>query len=548
MDIFFATNTMTSEKRANAPVPELPVQSALSNFKSDEINMTTKNERDSSSSLASLSMIRNSQLNKPPEGDLEKQPPPENSADADLQRDPFEVRWDGDDQENIQLRSLTIRWVYAIIVSCCSIVITCSSSIYSMAVNGIREDFGTSHTVTVLGITFFLLGMGWGPVFLAPISEFHGRRIVYIMSLLCMLPFQILTGFAPNIEGLLIGRFLAGFAGSAFMGVASGSFSDMFIKEEIMLPVMMYTLTPFCGPGLGPFVGGMIVANTGNWRWTMHVMSIAVGVMLICMLLIVPETYAPLLLKAKAKRMRKDTGDDRYYAPIERSTKSLFETIFLSCKRPMQMLAFEPMLTLLCIYSGLLLSLLYLFFVSYPYVFETVYHFDTTAVSLAFIGLVVGPLLAAPTVVYNKHYIAKEVKKGDYQPEMQLPQTMFAAIIIPIGMFIFGWTCYSYVHWMGPIIGGAIIIFGLVIAYNGIFAFTIDAYRVYAASAMACNGVVRSTMASVFPLFGLQLYENLGVHWSTTMLAFLVAGFIPMPFLFYKYGSRIRAKSRFAWS
>lgn len=530
-------------------------QSSLHDTSFLTLNHSTSDQE----SVTSLSVIRHSRTGEDLV-DVEKQLPSEKEQTEEEEveveetktppDDPFCVGWENNenDIENVQNRSLVARWVYAIIISCCSVVITCSSSIYSMAVSGIQQDFGTSHTVTVLGITLFLLGMGWGPVFLAPISEFHGRRVVYIFSLLFMLPFQILCGFSPNIEALLIGRFLAGFSGSAFMGVASGSFSDMFKKEEIMLPVMMYTLTPFSGPGLGPLAGGLLVANTHYWRWTMHVMSIAVLVLLLCIFFIVPETFAPVLLKKKAQRMRKETGDDRYYAPIERSTKTIVDTIFLSCKRPVLMLIYEPMLTLLCIYSGLLLSLLYLFFVSYPYVFEKVYDFDTTQVGLAFIGLVVGCLVAAPTVILNKQYVIRQTRRhGGYKPEFQLPQVVIGAILIPVGLFIYAWTPYANLHWMGPVFGGGLIVFALVVAYNGIFAFTIDAYRLFAASAMACNGVVRSTMASVFPLFGLQMYKNMGIHWSTTMLALITAGFIPMPILFFIYGERIRAKSRFAW-
>ena len=477
------------------------------------------------------------------------------SVEKEPQLDPFLVQWDGkDDQENVQTqKSLFVRWLYALIISMCSIVLTSTSSIYSMAMEPVGEQFHKSHTVTSIGICFFLLGMGWGPVFLAPISEFHGRRIVYIFSFLFMIPFQLMTGFANNMATLLIGRFLAGFAGSAFMGVASGSFSDLFNKDEIMLPVMMYTLTPFMGPGLGPLIGGFIVHDV-NWRWTSHVMAIAIGVLLIFITFVVPETYPPVLLKKKAQRLRKTLNDDRYYAPIERSTKSLVNTIFLSFKRPMMMLVLEPMLTLLCIYSGLLLALLYLFFVSYPYVFRTVYNFEETQVGLTFIGLVVGCIAAAPTVLINKLYtiptcIKRNTKRNYvYEPEFQLPQTMVGALIVPIGLFIFGWTAKPNLHWMGPIIGGGVTLFGLVICYNGIFAFTIDAYRTFAASAMACNGVVRSTLGSVFPLFGLQMYENLGIPWATSMLAFICLAFVPMPILFIKYGLQIRAKSKFAWS
>ena len=477
------------------------------------------------------------------------------SVEKEPQLDPFLVQWDGkDDQENVQTqKSLFVRWLYALIISMCSIVLTSTSSIYSMAMEPVGEQFHKSHTVTSIGICFFLLGMGWGPVFLAPISEFHGRRIVYIFSFLFMIPFQLMTGFANNMATLLIGRFLAGFAGSAFMGVASGSFSDLFNKDEIMLPVMMYTLTPFIGPGLGPLIGGFI-AHGANWRWTNFVMAIAVAVMLVFIIFVVPETYTPLLLKKKAQRLRKTLNDDRYYAPIERSTKSLFTTIFLSSKRPIMMLLLEPMLTLICIYTGLLLSLLYLFCISYPYVFREVYNFNETQVGMAFIGLLVGCFLAAPTVVSNKIYIVPKCIERNtrtnhtYEPEFQLPQTIFAGVMVPIGLFIFGWTAKPNLHWMGPVTGGGITLFGLVICFNGIFAFTIDAYRTFAASAMACNGVVRATMASAFPIFGLQMYENLGIPWATSMLAFICLAFVPMPILFFMYGHRIRAKSKFAWS
>lgn len=472
-----------------------------------------------------------------------------NEKDEDL----FRVKWDGiDDKEDIQKsHSLFLRWIYALIISFCSIVITCTSSVYSMAVEDIQNEFGASHTVAVLGITFFLLGMGIGPMFLSPISEFHGRKVVYICSLTFIIPFMLLTGFAKNLPAVFLGRFLAGLSGSAFMGVASGSFSDLFTADEIMIPVMVYTLTPFLGPGLGPLMGGFIVHNL-NWRWTSYIMAMASGLMLVLIVFVVPETYHPILLKKKAERLRKEKNDNRYYAPLERSNKSIVDTIFLSCVRPMKMMVFEPMLLLICIYSGLLLSILYLFFVSFPYVFRTVYNFNETHVGLVFISLIIGCLLAAPTVVFNKKYIVPRCiarnPRHVYEPEFQLPQTYLGAVLVPVGLFIFAWTSSERLTWAGPVIAGGTISMGMVICFNGLFAFTIDAYRMYAASAMACNGVIRSSMGSVFPIFGLQMYENLGIQWATTLIALICLAFIPMPFLFFKYGSRIRAKSRFGWT
>jgi len=69
---------------------------------------------------------------------------------------------------------------------------------------------------------------------------------------------------------------------------------------------------------------------------------------------------------------------------------------------------------------------------------------------------------------------------------------------------------------------------------------------VYAASVLAANSVLRSLFGTAFPLFTTQMYKNLGNQWASAIPAFLVLGCIPFPFLFYKYGRRIRSKCRYA--
>lgn len=53
-------------------------------------------------------------------------------------------------------------------------------------------------------------------------------------------------------------------------------------------------------------------------------------------------------------------------------------------------------------------------------------------------------------------------------------------------------------------------------------------------------------VSAVFPLFGVQMYNKLGYQWATSVLAFLTVAMMPFPYLFFKYGKQIRAKSRFA--
>ena len=63
------------------------------------------------------------------------------------------------------------------------------------------------------------------------------------------------------------------------------------------------------------------------------------------------------------------------------------------------------------------------------------------------------------------------------------------------------------------------------------------------ASAMAANGLLRYSMGAIFPLFTVQMYERLGVDWATSLLAFLSLLMMPIPWVFFKYGPKIRAKS-----
>lgn len=42
------------------------------------------------------------------------------------------------------------------------------------------------------------------------------------------------------------------------------------------------------------------------------------------------------------------------------------------------------------------------------------------------------------------------------------------------------------------------------------------------------------------------MYQALGIHWASSIPAFLSLACLPFPFLFYKFGDKIRAKCKFA--
>ncbi|RYN64239.1 putative drug/proton antiporter [Alternaria alternata] len=479
---------------------------------------------------------------------------PSKSRTGAVTEQPYLVTWDGDaDPENPRSMGKLRRWLIVLICASSSLCVTCTSSLYTSTYSQLEPEFGASRLVCTLGLSMFVAGLGAGPMILSPLSEFYGRRPIYICSFTFFLIWMIPCAVAQNIQTMLVARFLDGLAGSAFLSVAGGTVGDMFGKHELSAPMMVYTASPFVGPEVGPLIGGFIVENT-TWRWCFYVLIIWSGVQLCLIVMFVPETYHPVLLRRKAIRLREETGNPEWIAPIEKMDRSIAKTVLWSCIRPFQLLFFEPMCLSLCILSAILLGILYLFFGAFPLVFQNNHGFSISQTGLAFLGLLVGMLAGISTDpiwrrIYGRLVRQREEQGGEpggSEPEFRLPSTILGAWVVPVALFGFGWTTYSSVHWIVPIIFSAVFGLGVIWVYSGVFTFLVEAYPVYAASALAANSFARSYFAAAFPLFGVQMYNNLGYQWATTLLAFLALAMAPFPILFFRYGKRLRGGSRYA--
>jgi hypothetical protein len=166
---------------------------------------------------------------------------------------------------------------------------------------------------------------------------------------------------------------------------------------------------------------------------------------------------------------------------------------------------------------------------------------------LAFVGIGIGSLMiifCEPLIrrMINNHKPEPGTNKPP--PEAAMSIVCIAAILCPIGELWFAWTCVpASIHWAIPIAAG--IPFGAGNTAVFIYAsnYLVHSYGIYAASAMAGNSVVRSLLGGTLPLAGPALYRRLGANWAGTFLALLEIIIIPIPFIFYRYGARIRMKS-----
>ena len=153
-----------------------------------------------------------------------------------------------------------------------------------------EAEFNNARIISVLGLSTYVMGIAIGPMFLSPLSEFYGRRPIYLTSFLLFVIWMIPQAVAQNIATVVATRFFPGAAGSAFLAVAGGTVGDLFPREQLQAPMSVFTLAPFLAPALGPVIGGFICYHV-SWRWTHYVMIIMGGVLYARIVFFVPETY-----------------------------------------------------------------------------------------------------------------------------------------------------------------------------------------------------------------------------------------------------------------
>jgi ABC-type uncharacterized transport system permease subunit len=122
---------------------------------------------------------------------------------------------------------------------------------------------------------------------------------------------------------------------------------------------------------------------------------------------------------------------------------------------------------------------------------------------------------------------------------------ILGAAALPIGLFWFAWTSNPNITWVPQVLSVALLGGGCLVTFWQGMNYIIDCYGFYSNSAIAINTFVRSLAGAGFPLFAPAMYHNLGVPWASSLLGFLCVVFLPVPVIFYKYGARIRAKSKF---
>lgn len=264
---------------------------------------------------------------------------------------------------------------------------------------------------------------------------------VYHICNLGYICFTIACALATNLNMLIVFRFLQGCWSIAPLTIGPGTIADITTVERRGTAMSLWALGPLLGPSVGPVAGGYLGAAAG-WRWIFWALTIAIGVMSLFAFLCMRESYAPVLLERKTKRLRKETGNNdlRSRLDLGLQPKQLFIRAIV---RPTKLLFLSPICALMSMYIAIIYGTLYILFTTFTFVFRDTYGFSPSSVGLMYLGTGVGMMFGLAFLIAISDRTVKQLTAkngGEYKPEYRLPPLIYSAWVLPVGLFIYGWT------------------------------------------------------------------------------------------------------------
>lgn len=486
----------------------------------------------------------------------------------------FVVTWSGgaDDVDNPHNWSFCKKAVATLLVAMVCFVCMVASSIDAAVMPQAAEDLGVSSVVESLATAMFLVGSAVGCLFTGPFSETFGRNPVYIGTMLLFMIWVMASALAPNIGAQLAFRFLVGVFGCAPLTCAGGTIADLYDPLEKIYGFPLFAVFGFGGSMLGPVIGSFIYTSDSlSWRFADWITLAMAGLVTVVIFFLLPETHPGVLQLWRAKHLRRATGDERYQAQSEIGEIGFWKRMHRAVLRPW-LFATDMIVVLISLYLTIIWAVLFTFLDGYAFIFTETYGISQGLTNVCFVAMYVGVLLSSFMVPVVYKLTMLDIKRqqeqqeqnksqGDGQPNTVTPTAsrprpetrLYFAMLgggwaIPVSLFWLAWTTYPSVSIWSPILATTLFGFGLINVFLSSYMFIIDVYQVNAASALTLATFVRYIVSGGLTVAGIPFYQNVGVHWTLTIMACLGGLCAPIPYLLYRYGLWIRSHSKHAVS
>ena len=232
------------------------------------------------------------------------------------------------------------------------------------------------------------------------------------------------------------------------------------------------------------------------------------------------------------------------------------------------MLLTEPIVTFVCLYVAVNFGILFSLYAAIPYAMELIYGFNTEQANLVFFSVVIGSLLGFITVfICDAKFYQPQLRYNCLNkalPEYRLPAAMIGSFGLPLGLFWYAWTAKSDISWASPVLAILPFSWGNLCVFVSTGQYMTDIYAgSVVASATSANTLARYAFGGAFPLFIVQsmsftiygyvpnlltvplVFRQMGIDWAVSLFGFVSLVLLPIPWVLFKYGERIRARSKY---
>ncbi|KAI9690453.1 MAG: hypothetical protein M1822_009416 [Bathelium mastoideum] len=461
-------------------------------------------------------------------------------------------------------RKTFITWLSCV----CTLITSFTAGSYSAGIGQMTELWHVSEVAATLGVTMFTTGFGIAPMFLAPFSEFIGRKPVFLATGIIFVISQLCCALTPTYAGFLISRFVVGCASSTFSTMVGGVVSDIYHAEDRNWAMAMFSGAALGGTGLGPLVGGFIAQDT-TWRWIFYLQVIMDGVLLVLLVVFFKETRGSVLLSRKARKLnewyearekagyfgfemqaekdgeKKVSQRIRWKVRADEERGTLGQTILISLYRPFHLLFTEPVIFFFSLWVSFSWAVLYMTFDAIPLVFSTNHGFNLEQSYAPFAAVSIGAIISTIVTIVQEKWARRGERKAP-SPEGRLYFSCVQSALMPIGLFWFGWTSFRSIPWVVPALAIACATMGIYSIYLAVFNYFADIYHRYASSALAAQSCCRNLLGGVLPLVTTQMFKHIGFGGASSLLGGIGTLLTVVPWILVFYGPKIRARSKFA--
>lgn len=427
-----------------------------------------------------------------------------------------------------------------VIFSIGQLVAIMSASIIVSALPSIAHDLKVSESTAQITMLSYFLGMAISPFLIAGCSEMWGRKRVWVVCTAWYVIWNALCPVGMKTGLMIVGRIMTGAGASVGTTLNGPIMADMYTERDRGRSLAIVLLLPYLGPAIGPILGGM-VTQWIHWPWIFWIMSAFEALVLVIGLVLIHESYTPVLLRRKATESTERALDGR-------NESEKLSRLLRHLKCPLELMVQRPIIWIISL-EGVISFTVYAFMLStYATLWITRYQQSELSSSLHYISIAIGTIMTTQIGGHFMDWIYGRLSKradGNGVPEFRLPLVMIGTLLMPIGLLWYGWSAQYHMAWIMVDTGVVIFTLGYFITAQAMNAYQLDEFADYGASANAATRLVTYVLAFVFPIFAPNLYAKLGYGWGNSVLALVViACGVPLCASLWLWGTKLRAMGK----